>query len=127
MEVLLAIFLIKDRGLADCLRPMGPVRPTIDRRVLRPGRLGTARPSQHKPPIPPPRVCHQMAGLTSPPERTTLMSQRDKEKALYHRCTVGGHQEKEAPYLDPRDWNFADKTIQNAQRHLDKLRGKTSE
>lgn len=52
------------------------------------------------------------------------MSQRDKRKALCHKWAIGEHQEKEAQYLDPRDRDFADKTIQNAQRHLDKLKGK---
>jgi hypothetical protein len=52
------------------------------------------------------------------------MSQTNKKKILGQRRAIAEHQAKKAAYRDPRDKAFAQKTIDNAQRHLNKLNGK---
>ena len=52
------------------------------------------------------------------------MPQRDRKKIAGQQRAIAEHERKKAAYPDPRDKAFADKTIKNAQRHLDKLHGK---
>lgn len=50
--------------------------------------------------------------------------QRDKKKIAGQQKAIKDHQAKKAAYPVPHDKAFAQKTIDNAQRHLDKLQGK---
>ena len=50
------------------------------------------------------------------------MSQRDKKKIAGQLRAIKEHEAKKAAYPNPQDKQFAQKTINNAQRHLDKLR-----
>jgi hypothetical protein len=52
------------------------------------------------------------------------MTQRDKKKIAGQLRAISDHEKKKAAYSDPRDKTFADKTIGNAQSHLDRLRAK---
>lgn len=52
------------------------------------------------------------------------MSQTDKKKIAGQIRAIKEHEKKKAAYPDPRDKAFADKTIKNAQGHLDRLRSK---
>lgn len=52
------------------------------------------------------------------------MPQRDKKKIAGQQKAIADHERKKALYPDPRDKAFAQKTIDNAQRRLDRLRGK---
>lgn len=52
------------------------------------------------------------------------MAQRDKKKIAGQQKAIADHEKKKALYPDPRDKAFAQKTINNAQGHLDRLRGK---
>jgi hypothetical protein len=50
--------------------------------------------------------------------------QRDKKKIAGQLRAIAEHEKKKASYPDPRDKAFADKTIKNAQSHLDRLQNK---
>lgn len=52
------------------------------------------------------------------------MPQRDKKKIVGQQRAISEHEKKKSGYPDPRDKAFAQKTINNAQSHLDRLRGK---
>ena len=52
------------------------------------------------------------------------MPQRDKKKIAGQQKAIKEHQAKKSAYPAPHDKAFAQKTIDNAQRHLDKLKGK---
>ncbi len=52
------------------------------------------------------------------------MSQRDRKKIEGQQKAIAEHQAKKAAYAKDYEKAFADKTIANAQRHLDKLRDK---
>lgn len=54
----------------------------------------------------------------------TTMPQRDKKKAAGQQKAIAEHEKKKAAFSDPRDKAFAQKTIDNAQRQLDRLRRK---
>jgi hypothetical protein len=50
------------------------------------------------------------------------MAQRDKKKIAGQIKAIKEHEKKREAYPDQRDKAFADKTIRNAQWHLNKLR-----
>jgi hypothetical protein len=50
------------------------------------------------------------------------MGQRDKKKIAGQERAIREHEAKKAAYPRPEDKAFAQKTIDNAQRHLDKLK-----
>jgi hypothetical protein len=52
------------------------------------------------------------------------VSQRDKKKIAGQQRAIEEHKTKKSAYPDPRDKAFAQKTIDNAQGHLDKLNKK---
>lgn len=52
------------------------------------------------------------------------MPQRDKKKIAGQLKAIKEHEEKKQRYSQPYEKEFAQKTISNAQKHLDKLRGK---
>lgn len=52
------------------------------------------------------------------------MSQTRKKKIAGQERAIREHEAKKAAYPDPNDKAFAQKTIKNAQRHLDKLQKK---
>jgi hypothetical protein len=52
------------------------------------------------------------------------MPQRDRKKIAGQLKAIKEHQDKKAQYGDPRDKTFAQKTIDNATKHLKKLGGK---
>lgn len=52
------------------------------------------------------------------------MPQRDKKKIAGQLKAIKEHEAKKSAYPDPRDKAFAQKTINNATGHLNRLRGK---
>jgi hypothetical protein len=52
------------------------------------------------------------------------MSQQEKKKIAGQQKAIKEHEQKRKTYSEPYEKEFAQKTIDNAQRHLDKLRGK---
>lgn len=52
------------------------------------------------------------------------MPQRDKKKMAGQQRAIADHEKKKALYPDPRDKAFAQKTMNNAQGHLNRLRAK---
>lgn len=52
------------------------------------------------------------------------MPQRDKKKIAGQQRAIKEHQKKQELYTQPYEKAFAQKTIDNATKHLDKLRGR---
>lgn len=62
--------------------------------------------------------------LARPIRWDTDMAQRDKKKIAGQERAIREHQAKKAAYPSAQDKAFAQKTIDNAKRHLDKLKGR---
>lgn len=53
------------------------------------------------------------------------MPQRDKKKIAGQMKAIKEHEEKKKRYSESYEKKFAQKTVDNAQKHLEKLRKKT--